>query len=165
MGVIGDKVIIPGTPVTTLPELLQDVEKEVAREATLSAWSVRTFFGTQNGQDPLKTPIPERSKDKTTRLKTTRLVPTTPYPVGKRGWTRDDWKLLDACFTDQRLELGNVEEDLLASVDIVALDDVITRFVNLMGGQSLIDTFGDLWTRFVLPLVNISSCKRFDSLK
>ena len=160
MGVIGDKVIIPGTPVTTLPELLQDVEKEVAREATLSAWSVRTFFGTQNRQDPLKTPIPERSKDKTTSL-----VPNTPYPVGKRGWTKDDWKLLDACFTDQRLQLGNVEEGLLASVDIVALDDVITRFVSLMGGQSLIDTFGDLWTRFVLLLVNITSCKKNDTLK
>jgi hypothetical protein len=70
---------------------------------------------------------------------------------GKREWTKEDWKHLDACFTDQRLEVGSrlagLEQDMLASVDMVSIDDVVDKFVISKGGFETITRFGELWSR------------------
>jgi hypothetical protein len=70
---------------------------------------------------------------------------------GKREWTKEDWKHLDACFTDQRLEVGSRlaggEQNMLASVDMVSIDDVVDKFVISMGGLETITRFGELWSR------------------
>jgi hypothetical protein len=51
--------------------------------------------------------------------------------IGEREWTKEDWKHLDACFTDQRLEVGSrlagAEQNVLASVDMVSIDDVVDK--------------------------------------
>ena len=132
MGVVGDRVYIPGTPVMTLPELLVEVEKEVATPAKVE-------------RDPFKTPLPERFR--------------TPFlqtyeKRGEREWTKEEWKLLDACFTDQRLELGGLGS--LASVDDVAVEDVVARFVDLVGGWGMVDSFGDAWFKWVSILLLVA---------
>ena len=70
---------------------------------------------------------------------------------GKREWTKEDWKHLDACFTDQRLEVGSrlagAEQNVLASVDMVSIDDVVDKFVISKGGFETITRFGELWSR------------------
>ena len=71
--------------------------------------------------------------------------------IGKREWTEEDWKHLDACFTDQRLKVGSrfagSEQNMLASVDIVSIDDVVDTFVISKGGFETITSFGELWSR------------------
>lgn len=137
MSAVGDRVI-PG-PVITLPELLQEVEDEITCLGNRSA-STRTSFG---DQDPFKTPISVKFVNKGS-------ISTIPerYPAGPREWTREDWKVLDACFTDQRINPGN-SYPTLTPVNAVALQDVVVRFINTVGGQPLVDTFGESWSRFV----------------
>ncbi|KAI0827017.1 hypothetical protein BC628DRAFT_191476 [Trametes gibbosa] len=71
-------------------------------------------------------------------------------PTGPRIWDKDDWKLLDACFTDERLALGShkrpIGEAILASVDDVDLDRVIDRFFEQTGGVPIDDCWIG-WTR------------------
>lgn len=140
MGVIGDQVIIPGSPVTTLPELLQQAEEEVSCFANSS---VRTPVRKQATRDPFKTPTPAKFAD--------REGGTTPkcHPAGPREWTKEDWKVLDACFTDQRINLPGDSHQVLAPVDAVKLEDVVARFIDMVGGQSLVNTLGETWSRSV----------------
>lgn len=129
----------------TLPELLQQTEQEVVHERS-NVWSARTSFATPvEVRDPFKTPLVNKLGYKAE-------APMTPtpdhYPTGEREWTKHDWKLLDACFTDVRLGRAYPSLNRLAPVDVVRLEDVISRFLDLMGGQPLVDTFGESWTRF-----------------
>lgn len=131
MGVVGDTVVIPGTPLMSLPELLKQAEDEVFVPSGGSPLFVHRH-------DPFKTPL-------TSRTKPLSIKSTTPnqYPMGEREWAKDDWKLLDACFTDLRLELGNGS---LADVTDINLGDVAFRFIELMGGRRTVNTFGNSWT-------------------
>jgi hypothetical protein len=147
MGVIGDRVILPGSPVTTLPDLLQLAEEEIIQSSVRSA---RTTIRQQASPDSFKTPLSAKFANKERGSITT--IPEQ-YPVGEREWTRKDWKVLDACFTDQRINLGD-SHDTLAQVDLVVLQDVVDRFISLMGGQSLVDTFGEAWSRFVSSTIS-----------
>ena len=57
--------------------------------------------------------------------------------TGPRAWEKDDWKLLDACFTDERLSLGSnkqIGEAVLAPVEDVGIDRVVDRFLDQTGG-------------------------------
>ncbi|KAF5380102.1 hypothetical protein D9615_006126 [Tricholomella constricta] len=133
VSIVGDRVYVPGSPVVTLPELLRVAEAEVSAHVALKTPLVRDLF---------KTPVKGIGGGG---------VRLTPVPVpghvvlGERGWTKEEWKLLDACFTDARLELGG-EIMGMASVDVVSLESVVQRFVELLGGLEVVETFGDAWT-------------------
>ena len=67
---------------------------------------------------------------------------------GPREWSKADWKLLDSCFTDERYEVGE-EQGIggdLASVDDVLLENVVDRFVDLMGGLDKVLGHGPSWS-------------------
>jgi hypothetical protein len=126
-GMIGDKVIIPGSPAISLPELLQQAE------ITLN-------------QSPLpKSPLKSASNSK-----------SVPRPIqsknSEREWTRADWKQLDACFTEERLEIGarkGLPWEQLADVDDINIEDVVTRFIDVVGGYDAVRSFGSAWTQYV----------------
>lgn len=133
-GVIGDKVFIPGSPLMTVPQLLQEAELSVEqRERTLHTPSRNGSFASDTS---FKLP-----------LALDRPIFETPGPrrharpmfnsSGPRGWEKDDWKLLDACFTDERIALGTskrIGETTLAPVEDVVLDNVVNRFLDYTGG-------------------------------
>jgi hypothetical protein len=50
---------------------------------------------------------------------------------GPRAWAKQDWKLLDACFTDARLA-GGLAPGHMVDADAVALDDVVDRFCEMV---------------------------------
>lgn len=161
MGVVGDKVIIPGSPVKTLPELLLEAEHEISfAEKSFHAHEHSHIHISQpKDRDPFKTPLPSRSH-KRPRLSHYDYSFNYGSTDGPREWTKDEWKLLDACFTDQRVflaeHLGLDEE--LAPVEIVNLEDVVQRFVDLVGGEELITGFGDNWHGWVY-LFLICKCR------
>lgn len=133
----------------TLPELLKEAEVEVVGATPASK---RTAHG------PFKTPFPTSSRTPASGL----VREIRAAGVEDRVWTRDDWKQLDACFTDERLEAGRrlglgVGEDALAGVDLVRVEDVVARFVALMGGTDVVDSFGATWGRFVVLIPRVSN--------
>lgn len=148
MGVIGDRVFIPGSPAITLPELLHEAELEVKDNP--QSLSQKSLVLPARG-DPFHTPIAAKY-----RVQTANVRMVDEYygggDIGEREWTKEDWKHLDACFTDQRLEVGSrladAEQNMLASVDMVSIDDVVDRFVISKGGFETITRFGALWSRY-----------------
>ena len=149
MGVIGDRVFIPGSPAITLPELLHEAELEV-RDSPRSL-SQRSLVLPARG-DPFRTPIAAKYRVQMAGQK----VEVYSGDIGEREWTKEDWKHLDACFTDQRLEVGSrlagVEQNMLASVDMVSIDDVVDKFVVSKGGFETVASFGALWSRYFRDL-------------
>lgn len=151
MGVIGDRVIIPGSPAITLPELLQEAELEV--RGSPQSLSRRSLLSATRGRgDPFKTPITAKYRVQTTNTWTAYQKAEVDGDISERPWTKEDWKYLDACFTDQRLEVGSMvagaEEDLLAPVDMVSINDVVDKFVDSKGGFEIVTKFGALWSRY-----------------
>ncbi|KAG6899012.1 hypothetical protein C0993_001771, partial [Termitomyces sp. T159_Od127] len=127
--IIGDRVLIPGSPATTLPQLLKEAEATIAGSPPELGTSPHLF-----------TPVP-RSK--------------IPFGIARslfedtdeeRAWTKKEWKLLDACFTDERIALGPGDGQL-GSVDRVDPENVARRFVDLVGGEDAIKKWGEDWKR------------------
>ncbi len=128
-GVIGDKVFIPGSPLMTVPQLLQEAEHTVEqRERTMHTPSREASFTSDNASFKIpslrpvfETPAPRKSHFR-----------PTFNSNGPRAWEKDDWKLLDACFTDERLARSThkaLGEATLAHVDEIELDNVVNRFL------------------------------------
>ena len=89
-GVVGSQVFISGTPVTTLRNLLAEVEAEVSLVAPPA-------------KDIYETPVRLRSSLGVFDLS---MVSSLVNQEGERQWAKDDWKLLNACFTDERSVVG-----------------------------------------------------------
>ncbi|KAH9174755.1 hypothetical protein EDB89DRAFT_1950224 [Lactarius sanguifluus] len=107
----------------TLPELLSEAESELDNPRE---------------QHTPRTPSP---------APTSFRRPEAPLVIdtdGPREWSRSDWKLLDACFTDVRLDIGARwgSEGSLGDVDAVDLDDVVGRFVDIFGGEEVVSSLG-----------------------
>ncbi|EPQ53490.1 hypothetical protein GLOTRDRAFT_139717 [Gloeophyllum trabeum ATCC 11539] len=104
-GVLGDRVYIPGSPVVSVGELLREAEGEVSvlEQSHLRDTKLREKSRSQEAVSKGK------SKDRE-----------------KGGWSKDDWKLLDACFTDEREERG-------VGADAVRAEDVVRRYLALVG--------------------------------
>ncbi|TFK47545.1 hypothetical protein OE88DRAFT_767522 [Heliocybe sulcata] len=117
MGVLGDRVYIPGSPVVSVGELMKEAEGEVS---ILHERSMRS----------------EKSGRSETSVRSEHLLDSErgerksvfPAQARKDGWMKEDWKLLDACFTDERLATG-------ADADEVAAENVVARFLELSGWQ------------------------------
>jgi hypothetical protein len=125
--VIDGHVVMTGSPSMTLPELLHEAE---------SGLNPSTFPG--HAQSDFRTPSPAPSSFR---------QPTAPLVIdteGPREWSRSDWKLLDACFTDARLEVGERWgcEGVLGDVDAVELEDVVWRFEDIFGGAEVVAALG-----------------------
>jgi hypothetical protein len=81
-------------------------------------------------------------------------------PPGPRPWVKGDWKWLDSCFTDVRLEMAELrggDASSLPDVDEVSFEAVMGRFVELVGGWELVGTFGVDWTRYAFFLGGIEA--------
>ncbi|EAU86780.2 hypothetical protein CC1G_09905 [Coprinopsis cinerea okayama7 len=154
MGVIGERVIIPGSPAITLPELLEQVEKEVVAASPNRMWtplrkspgSTSLGAGMGMGRDPFVTPVRQT-------LFPSFTVPSAPAEKphdGPRAWTKEEWKLLDGCFTDERYSLVEAAPEKypneeMAPVEDVETSKVVDRFVSMMGGEDVIKEYGDAW--------------------
>lgn len=161
MGVRGENVFIPGSPATTLPNLLKEVQAEVSREQS----PFPSCNSNASPPNPFKTPLPNRNSPFLfSGLGLTPKVPMTPGETcydpltGERMWTKEEWKRLDACFTDERLQvgatLGIVDDDGLASVDLVERENVLARFVEWMGGEEAVAEYGPDWSRYDSRVLN-----------
>lgn len=156
ISVIDDQVFIPGTPATTLPALLQEAEKEVEHQTPGRVWAARALFDAPAPRDLFKTPRPAaRPSPLASKIAQTPMpMPLPIYNVaGERVWTKEEWRLLDACFTDQRLDVAETipgaEDGALAPVDMISMEDVVDRFVALLGGKDVLVRWGESWERYV----------------
>jgi hypothetical protein len=141
-GVIGSQVFISGAPVTTLRNLLDEVEAEVS------------FIGPP-AKSVYETPVRRRSLD----VSDLSFVSSLLNQEGERHWVKDDWKLLDTCFTDERFVVGGnlrIGGDGLADVDVIDLGHVVDRYVGILGGEELVKRFGPGWERYCARFIDIS---------
>ncbi|CAL1709290.1 unnamed protein product [Somion occarium] len=139
--VIGDKVFIPGSPAMTLPELLDQAEASLqVEEMTLGHSPLRNV----SFLDDFKTPVKQIIRSNVSSVQTSPDV-----LAGPRDWTKNDWRLLDACYTDERLALGDcsgLAVDELAPADDVDLGNVVGRFIEIIGGEEALASLGSSWT-------------------
>ena len=56
-------------------------------------------------------------------------APRPATPLGPE-WSKDHWKMLDMCFTEERYEVGGGNK--MADVDDVEINKVLTRFFELV---------------------------------
>ena len=135
-----DPFVRPISP-AAMPELIREAESELEKS-----------FG---GSDRFATPI--RGNLSMVSTSHPRYVdPSLLFdPIGPREWGKNDWKILDACFTDERLDTAEkmgMAEGSLADVTDIRLDDVVNRFVDVVGGETVIAALGSSWARLVLTL-------------
>ncbi|KAK7683086.1 hypothetical protein QCA50_013759 [Cerrena zonata] len=139
--VVGNKVFIPGSPAMTLPELLDQEEVSLQiDDHSLHHSPLRSVSFASDFNTPVKQVIPSYDQ----------FAPSPAPSVGPREWNKKDWKTLDACYTDERLALGERLElgvDELAPADNVELENVVERFIDIMGGDDALQQLGSSWTR------------------
>ncbi|KZT68945.1 hypothetical protein DAEQUDRAFT_307471 [Daedalea quercina L-15889] len=121
-GMVGDKVIIPGSPALTIPELLKEAERSLQlEEESVSPHklvSPRNAFVT-----PTK---PAESFSWATSDFSASILSMGEGETAAGAWTRKDWKRLDSCLTDERLARG--VGGGLADAESVDLEKVVDRF-------------------------------------
>jgi hypothetical protein len=125
--VVDGHVLMHDSPSMTLPELLHEAESEI--NSSTSPKSVMLAF---------RTPSPALLSFR--RPQATLAIDTD----GPCEWSRSDWKLLDACFTDVRLEVGAQwgHEGVLGDVNAVKLEDIVWRFEDIFSGEELVTHLG-----------------------
>ena len=146
-GIVGDQVFIPGSPIMTVPELLQQAERTVEQRE-------RSILHTPSRELASESPnasfrVPETPLFQTPAPGERMRVRPMFNASGPRAWDKVDWKLLDACFTDERLARGSnkrLGEATLAPVDDGDLDNVVNRFLDHTGGVPVEECWPG-WTR------------------
>lgn len=163
-----DKVYLPGSPVVlTLSALLKEAEKEV--QMTPGWNKAGNIFATP-------TPLPARAPRNLNSPSDPAIdgfSPISPFLTStpalrkelppEAEWTKDNWRRLDSCYTDERIAVfkrgsaafssrspgpndfdtaGNEE---MAAVDAVRLEDVVNQFVKMEGGWHAVQAKG--WSR------------------
>lgn len=128
------------SPVRTLPELLKEAEGDLEK-SVIAPGSTAVF----------RTPVKTRQFPHVSPLF---RQDSSPGPeasvIEPRDWMKSDWKLLDACFTDERLDVAErqgLPEGALAGVQDVNLSDVVDRLVQVIGGDEALELLGSSWTR------------------
>ncbi|KAJ4500771.1 hypothetical protein C8R41DRAFT_977247 [Lentinula lateritia] len=178
--VVGDMVYIPGSPVTTLGGLLKEAEKEVQEEQFRGVSPRISKSGSPMPENnalvgmglgeraPYRTPLPAKYglaiRPRSTLVHEIEVVDVeddhqNDQQLGYKEWTKEEWRILDACFTDERIDLASRsssnsnssplndghEDVLLAEVDFVDVDVVVQRFIVEMGGDDITNARG--WSR------------------
>lgn len=155
-GVINGRVIMPDSPSMTLPELLREAEISLTPSRADGSLTEKTGYSTPRTlktfwqRDPFVTPAPAGLRARPTSAEASLYIDTD----GPRDWMKNDWKLLDACFTDERFASGRDGD--MADAGTVDLEDVVQRFVTLMGGEKVIRRMGVSWTRLVPPTLTFN---------
>ncbi|TEB19875.1 hypothetical protein FA13DRAFT_1743814 [Coprinellus micaceus] len=135
MGVIGDTVVIPGSPRVSLPELLEQVEVEVRREtpSVIRKTLAEKAAEQRGGRRPEIKESTCRACDVEVGLRDPTFASRVERPETdehqERPWTKEEWKLLDSCLTDERL--GGLASPSIADmkpVDAVDIECVLDRF-------------------------------------
>jgi hypothetical protein len=156
----------------TIPELLQEAEEELACGGSILG---ETPSKRTNGL-PASELRPMSWGDRLRRAKAQEMRTPSPSSTGiplhgsvrfrspagsdiawevskePRAWSKDDWKTMDACFTDARLEAAErigLPHGTLAEVDDVAIEEVLDIFFEVMGGKDIVENLGDDWTEYV----------------
>lgn len=143
-GFADGKVFIPGSPVMTVPELLQKAESELEQSQFKFSSPMKSDFGTPKASS---TPLPTSSIPP---LDLNYFIPAARSQV----WNKDDWKLLDRCFLDERCEMAADRGiDTVVDVKDVVLENVVDRFITMSGGQEAIDSLGVDWSKSVMILI------------
>ena len=120
----------PGSRSLPLLELWRDAEDSVFLEHHSTSYCDASFT-----LSPLK-------------VMTTRPEPLLPPPGGE--WTRDCWKCLDKCLVAERLAVAasrGLGTDLFADMGNISKDAVLDRFVDRLGGESVLAGLGPEWSR------------------
>jgi hypothetical protein len=121
-----------------MPELIREAETELEK----------SFTGNERFTTPLRANLSVASTSYSRYVDPSRLFD----PTGPREWGKNDWKILDACFTDERLDAAEkmgMAEGSLADVTDIQLDDVVNRFVEVIGGDAVLGGLGLSWARLV----------------
>jgi hypothetical protein len=132
-----DSFVRPTSPVA-MPELIREAESELEK----------SFGGSNRFSTPMRANISVASTSNSGYVDPTRLFD----PTGPREWRKNDWKILDVCFTDERLDAAEkmgMAEGALADTTDIRLDDVVNRFVDIVGGDTVLAALGPLWARLV----------------
>ena len=134
----------PMSPVA-MPELIREAETELEK----------SFTGSERFITPMRTNLSRASTSYSRYIDPGRLFD----PMGPREWGKNDWKILDACFTDERMDAAErmgMAEGSLADVTDVRLDDVVNRFMEVIGGDAALASLGPSWMRLVFTLSRYS---------
>jgi hypothetical protein len=126
----------------TLPELLMHAEQGLENDDCVVHATPAKISSSSFSRDPFKTPAPREL--------------SVPWET-IRKWTKDDWKQLDACFTDERLDVAEklgLGTDEVADVDDVSVEHVMERFVEIMGGSQVVAAWGSAWDRWALRVLD-----------
>ncbi len=109
--------------------------------------SIHSPFKAATPPNPFKTPARDTVSNRTSFPSVKSIA--TKFQ-GPREWAKADWKLLDSCYTDERLAIGErsgLDPGDLAPADSVTLEDVVDRFIEVLGGEIIFDKLGSSWTR------------------
>lgn len=126
-----------------MPDLIREAESELEK----------SFCGSDRFTTPIRASLSIGSTSHSRHIDPSRLFD----PTGPREWGKDDWKILDACFTDERLDSAErmgMAEGSLADITDIRLDDVVSRFVDVIGGEAVIASLGSSWTRSAFTLLS-----------
>jgi hypothetical protein len=130
-----DSFVRPISPMS-MPDLIQEAESELEK----------SFHGSERFVTPIRANLSAAFASR--YIDPSRLFD----PTGPREWGKNDWKILDACFTDERLDTAEkmgMAEGSLADVTDIRLDDVVNRLVEVIGGDTVLVAMGPSWTRLV----------------
>ena len=136
-GLRDDTFVRPISP-AAMPGLIREAESELEK----------SFSGSDRFTTPVRANLSMASTSYPRYVDPSLLFDST----GPREWEKNDWKILDACFTDERLDLAEkmgMAEGSLADVTDLRLDDVVNRFTDVIGGDAVLATLGSSWTRLV----------------
>jgi hypothetical protein len=139
-GSMGDGFSSHDSSIMTLPELLKEAEQDLEKSVSVS------------GSTGFRTPVKSHAVSSASYF----ALETSPnienLVIKPREWNKNDWRLLDACFTDERLDAGErsgLGENILADVHDVKIDEIADRFIRMLGGNSTLEILGQSWSRYV----------------
>jgi hypothetical protein len=121
-----------------------------ALAAVVPAWAASPALLTPM-RVPHRAPSPAKTESTQSSVESQAQSQTTASEAGgPRAWVKQDWKLLDMCFTDARLAAG-LAPGQMVDADAVALDAVVDRFCDVAD----VEEMG--WSRWV-PLHMCHAC-------
>ncbi|EKM56878.1 uncharacterized protein PHACADRAFT_172566 [Phanerochaete carnosa HHB-10118-sp] len=143
-GGTGNTLTIDGAPRTSLTELLKEAEATVLLEESM----LRGLSPPKAAKPAVPSKISAQTSPKNPRFEAARSV--FDASAGPRHWSKADWKALDACYTDVCVELAKQagsEEGALLPAENIDEEQVVVKFVEMIGGAKVVEVLGDAWTR------------------
>jgi hypothetical protein len=149
-GMVGNQVIRPGIPATTLPELLKEAEDSLIWEDEGPVMGVPTAPSTPQNTLHAAPKTPSRVKMSSVTSSVLRTNSLSNNARGPRDWSKLDWKTLDGCYTDERISVAEkrgFSQGKLAAVGDINPEFVVERFIQLAGGNDVVSKLGSAFTQ------------------